>query len=54
MPTAPTEPPSEAEELILKIRQSVIGKDETVVGPFGPRRLTYADYTASGRSLSFI
>ena len=23
-------------------------------GPFGPRRLTYADYTASGRSLDFI
>ena len=23
-------------------------------GPFGTRRVTYADYTASGRSLSFI
>ena len=23
-------------------------------GPFGPRRVTYADYTASGRSLDFI
>ena len=23
-------------------------------GPFGPRRVTYADYTASGRSLTFI
>ena len=23
-------------------------------GPFGPRRVTYADYTASGRGLSFI
>lgn len=54
MLTEPTELSAEAGELILKIRQSVIGKDETVVGPFGPRRLTYADYTASGRSLSFI
>ena len=23
-------------------------------GPFGPRRVTYADYTASGRALTFI
>lgn len=41
-------------ELIERIRASVIGEDEAVMGPFGPRRVTYADYTASGRSLSFI
>ncbi|MCP3997902.1 MAG: aminotransferase class V-fold PLP-dependent enzyme [bacterium] len=40
--------------LIETIRQSVIGRDEVVDGPFGPRKVTYADYTASGRSLSFI
>ena len=40
--------------LIELIRASVIGEDEVVDGPFGPRRVTYADYTASGRSLSFI
>ncbi len=40
--------------LIELIRASVIGYDEVVAGPFGPRRVTYADYTASGRALSFI
>src|SRR4051794_41795584 len=23
-------------------------------GPYGPRRVTYADYTASGRALTFV
>ena len=40
--------------LIEMIRGAVIGDDEAVVGPFGLRRVTYADYTASGRSLTFI
>ena len=40
--------------LIETIRASVIGDDEAVVGPYGLRRVTYADYTASGRSLTFI
>lgn len=43
-----------SEQLIATIRNSVIGKDEVVDGPFGPRKVTYADYTASGRSLRFI
>lgn len=43
-----------ASDLIDLVRSSVIGEDEAVAGPFGIRRLTYADYTASGRSLSFI
>ena len=43
-----------ASTLIELIRDSVIGDDEATDGPFGPRRVTYADYTASGRSLSFI
>jgi selenocysteine lyase/cysteine desulfurase len=42
------------EELIQLIRDSLVGADEAVAGPFGLRRVTYADYTASGRSLSFI
>jgi selenocysteine lyase/cysteine desulfurase len=45
----------EAEPPILaRIRESVIGDDQIMFGPFGPRRVTYADYTASGRSLGFI
>ena len=40
--------------LVETVRQSVIGKDTAVETPFGLRRVTYADYTASGRSLSMI
>jgi selenocysteine lyase/cysteine desulfurase len=40
--------------LLDRIRESVIGDDQVMPGPFGPRRMTYADYTASGRSLTFI
>ena len=41
-------------DLLTLIRESVIGRNDVVEGPFGPRRVTYADYTASGRSLTFI
>ncbi len=40
--------------LVQRIRESVIGDGAVLDGPWGPRRLTYADYTASGRSLTFI
>jgi selenocysteine lyase/cysteine desulfurase len=42
------------ETLLDWIRNSVIGADEAVMGPYGLRRVTYADYTASGRSLAPI
>jgi len=40
--------------LLERVQRGIIGDGELMSGPFGPRRLTYADYTASGRSLDFI
>src|SRR3978361_1347819 len=40
--------------LIETIRASIIGDDQALEGPYGARRVTYADYTASGRALTFI
>ncbi len=40
--------------MVELVRASLIGDDEAVAGPYGIRRVTYADYTASGRSLSFV
>src|SRR5512147_1757046 len=54
VPGPPKDAHAEPEALIDLIRASVIGDDEAVAGPFGIRRVTYADYTASGRALTFI
>ena len=40
--------------LLARIQDSVIGDDRLMLGPFGPKPVTYADYTASGRALSFV
>src|SRR5918912_1406290 len=40
--------------LLRRIRAAVIGDDQVMWGPYGPRRVTYADYTAPGRGLDFI
>jgi selenocysteine lyase/cysteine desulfurase len=42
------------EQLLEQIRNSVVGEDQAIEGPFGLRRVVYSDYTASGRSLGFI
>src|ERR1700748_3799687 len=45
---------SRQQALIERIRCSVIGDDAVLPGPFGPRRMVYADATASGRALEFV
>jgi len=53
--TQQEQPQTSALELALnKVRQALIGDNEFIDTPFGARKITYADYTASGRSLSFI
>lgn len=53
--TRPSLAPSEdPDRLLATIRRSIIGRDAVFDGPYGPKRVVYADHTASGRPVSFI
>ncbi|KAL4229996.1 hypothetical protein ACF0H5_010384 [Mactra antiquata] len=45
---------SQRENLLTYVRNNVIGNEKIFSGPYGIRKAIYLDYTASGRSLSFI
>lgn len=47
-------PTGEAKKGFADIRGNIIGHDAVINGPFGARRLMYADYVASGRSYAPI
>lgn len=42
------------EKLLKHIEDNVIGRDAVFEGPFGPRKVLYCDYVASGKALNFI
>jgi selenocysteine lyase/cysteine desulfurase len=39
-----------ASDIFARLRAGIIGQDYVLAGPFGPRKLVYADYVASGRA----
>ncbi|MCM4076319.1 aminotransferase class V-fold PLP-dependent enzyme [Paractinoplanes hotanensis] len=40
--------------ILRRLREGSIGTGAVIDGPFGPRRVTYADQTASGQALDFV
>jgi hypothetical protein len=44
--------PAAPVDLVNRIRGSIIGRDTVIEPPFGRRRLTHADYTASAYGVS--
>ncbi|WP_158558233.1 aminotransferase class V-fold PLP-dependent enzyme [Spongiactinospora gelatinilytica] len=47
-------PDPQGHSLMQRVRGAIIGNGEVIWGPYGARRITYADYSASGRAVSFI
>jgi hypothetical protein len=45
---------SDPEALVAAIRDQIIGENMLFVAPFGDRKITYADYTASGNFSFFF
>ncbi|XP_069131518.1 uncharacterized protein [Argopecten irradians] len=45
---------TQTNSLIRYISENIIGNEKVFSGPFGLRKVTYLDYTASGRGLKFI
>ena len=41
-------------DAIAQVRAGVVGEGLEIDGPYGPRKLIYADYTASGRALDQV
>lgn len=39
---------------LKELRENIVGLNTLFETPYGERIMTYADYTASGRSLKFI
>lgn len=44
----------ERDVLLNFVRENIIGRNEAFSGPFGERKITYCDWTASGRALQCI